>query len=171
MLGSAQPTSKLVSPYSRENPHDRILTLVIEQHPYLVQDDLVALCKHEGISITAYSTFGPASFLELEWQKAYDTPTLFEHSTITSIAEKHGKKPAQVLLRWCTQRGLAVIPKSNSQARLLENLDVTSFDLTEEEIKSISSLNRGLRFNKPAEVCHATPNPPSLDGPILRLSV
>ncbi|KAF8474240.1 NADP-dependent oxidoreductase domain-containing protein [Kalaharituber pfeilii] len=133
--------------YARIRP----AVLQIEHHPYLVQKDLVDLAKAEDIAVTAYSSFGPQSFIELKWQKAYDTPTLFKHNTITSIAEKHNKTPAQVLLRWTTQRGLAVIPKSNSQHRLHENLNVTSFDLTEEEIKAISGLDRGLRFNNPVD--------------------
>jgi D-xylose reductase len=56
-----------------------------------------------------------------------------------------------VLLRWATQRGLAVIPKSNSQHRLVENLDVTGWDLTEDEVESLSALDRGLRFNNPPD--------------------
>lgn len=129
----------------------QLLILWTEHHPYLVQNDLVDLCKAEDIAVTGYSSFGPQSFIELEWQKAYDTPTLFEHDAVTSIAKKYGKTPAQVLLRWATQRGIAVIPKSNSQHRLLENLDVTSFDMTKEELESISSLNKNIRFNNPVD--------------------
>jgi len=124
-------------------------TLQIEHHPYLTQEGLVNMCKQRDIAITAYSSFGPQSFLELNMQKAQNTPLLFDHKTIKSIADKHGKTPAQVLLRWSTQRGVAVIPKSNNQARLAQNLDVCSFDLSEDEIKSISSLDQNLRFNNP----------------------
>ncbi|KAL7271230.1 D-xylose reductase [Rhizina undulata] len=133
--------------YARIRPS----TLQIEHHPYLVQKDLINLAKAEGIAVTAYSSFGPASFLELQWQKAYDTPTLFEHPVVVEIAKKYGKTPAQVLLRWATQRGLAVIPKSNNPARLAQNLDVTSFDLEDGEIEKISSLDRNLRFNSPID--------------------
>jgi D-xylose reductase len=133
--------------YARIRP----AALQIEHHPYLVQKDLIDLAKAEDIAVTGYSSFGPLSFRELEWQKAYDTPPLFENEAVTKIAKKHNKKPAQVLLRWATQRGLAVIPKSNTQARLAENLDVTSFDLTEEEIASISALDKGIRFNNPVD--------------------
>ena len=59
---------------------------------------------------------------------------------------------ANVLLRWATQRGLAVIPKSNSRARVQENFQATDFVLTEEDIKQISSLDRGLRLNDPASI-------------------
>lgn len=85
-------------------------------------------------------------------QRAKDTPLLFDHPSIKSIADKHGKTPAQVLLRWATQRNVAVIPKSNNQGRLAQNLDVTSFDLSESEMGEINGLNKGLRFNDPLNV-------------------
>lgn len=110
------------------------------------------LAKDEGIAVTAYSTFGPSSFVELEWQKAIDTPLLFEHPVIVTIAKNHGKTPAQVILRWATQRGLAVIPKSSSQRRLEDNLNVTNFDLQTAELEAISGLDRHLRFNNPTDV-------------------
>lgn len=59
---------------------------------------------------------------------------------------------SKVLLRWSTQRGLSVIPKSNSQHRLQQNLDVTSFDLKADEIQSISDLDKNLKFNVPTNV-------------------
>jgi D-xylose reductase len=130
----------------------RPATLQIEHHPYLVQDTLTKLADAEGIKVTAYSSFGPQSFIELGWDKAKDTPVLFEHEVITKIAEKYKKTPAQVLLRWATQRGIAVIPKSNNEKRLAQNLDVNSFDMTPEELKSISALDRNLRFNNPTDV-------------------
>ncbi|KAH8813254.1 putative NAD(P)H-dependent D-xylose reductase xyl1 [Xylogone sp. PMI_703] len=129
----------------------RPATLQIEHHPYLVQPTLLKLAESEGIAVTAYSSFGPQSFVELDWQKAKDCPVLFEHPTITDLAKKYNKTPAQVLLRWSTQRGLAVIPKSNNQQRLVQNLEVTNFDLTKEEIDSISALDRNLRFNNPTD--------------------
>lgn len=134
--------------YARIRP----ATLQIEHHPYLVQPTLLKLAKAEGIAVTAYSSFGPQSFVELEWQNAKDAQVLFEHPAVTKIAERVKKTPAQVLLRWATQRGLAVIPKSNNQGRLLQNLEVTDFDLEEKEIESISALDKGLRFNNPTDV-------------------
>lgn len=134
--------------YAKQTPQ----TLQIEHHPYLTQEPLLAVCKERDIAVTAYSSFGPQSFLELDMQKAKDTPLLFDHKIVKTIADKHGKTPAQVLLRWATQRGVAVIPKSNNQSRLAQNLDVCSFDLAESEIKEISSLDQGLRFNNPTNV-------------------
>lgn len=129
----------------------RPAALQIEHHPYLVQPNLIKLAQREGIAVTAYSSFGPQSFLELDFKKANNTPTLFEHPTIKIIADKHAKTPAQVLLRWATQRGLAVIPKSNSPERLVQNLDVNGFDLAEAELDDISGLDRNLRFNDPMD--------------------
>jgi len=132
-------------------------TLQIEHHPYLVQQDLLDLCKSRNIAVTAYSSFGPQSFLEMNMQKARDTPLLFDHSVVQGISAKHNKSPAQVLLRWATQRGIAVIPKSNNQARLAQNLDVCGFELSKEEISEISALDRGLRFNNPTNYGIAVP--------------
>lgn len=127
-------------------------TLQIEHHPYLTQEGLVKLARDHGIAVTAYSSFGPQSFLELDMQRAKDTPLLFDNPTIKSIAEKKGKTPAQVLLRWATQRGIAVIPKSNNQGRLAQNLDVTAWELEQGELDEISGLDKGLRFNDPLNV-------------------
>ncbi|KAI4155702.1 MAG: hypothetical protein LQ340_000817 [Diploschistes diacapsis] len=124
-------------------------TLQIEHHPYLTQPGLIQLAHSNGIAVTAYSSFGPQSFLELDMQQAKDTPPLLEHPAIKRIAESHSKTPAQVLLRWATQRNIAVIPKSNSQSRLAQNLDVESFDMDEAELEDVSGLNQGLRFNDP----------------------
>ena len=111
------------------------------------------------MAVTAYSSFGPQSFLELEMQRAKDTPLLFDNPTVKTIADKHNKTPAQVLLRWATQRNIAVIPKSNNQSRLQQNLDVTSFDLSKSELDEISGLNKHLRFNDPLNVSDTFPRP------------
>jgi len=125
--------------------------LQVEIHPYLVQEELVQFAQSEGIAITAYSSFGPQSFVELKWDKAIQCTNLFVHPVITEIASKHNKTPAQVLLRWATQRGLAIIPKANDPTRALENLDSISFDLKPEEVQAISNLNKNIRFNNPPD--------------------
>ncbi|KAK3942162.1 NADP-dependent oxidoreductase domain-containing protein [Diplogelasinospora grovesii] len=125
-------------------------TLQIEHHPYLVQQELLNLCKKEGIAVTAYSSFGPASFLEFNMDHAVKLTPLMEHDTVKAVADKYDKAPSQVLLRWATQRGLAVIPKSSRQETMVSNLHCTDFDLSEEDIKTITSLNQGIRFNQPS---------------------
>ncbi|KAF4443838.1 putative D-xylose reductase [Fusarium austroafricanum] len=129
-----------------------ISSLQIEHHPYLVQPDLIAMTQENKIVVTAYSSFGPQSFKELSGifsKRAHGTGPLLESGIITRLAEKYNKTPAQILLRWATQRGIAVIPKSNNPNRLAQNLNVMSFGLSQEEIESISALDRGLRFNDP----------------------
>ncbi|KAI1134425.1 Aldo/keto reductase [Hypoxylon sp. FL0543] len=123
--------------------------LQIEHHPYLTQPDLVAMAQENNIAVTGYSTFGPQSFIELDNETAKKAKPLFETDVVKSVAAKHGKSPGQVLLRWCTQRGIIVIPKSNSVERLKQNLECCTFDLSDDEIKQISSLNLNLRFNNP----------------------
>lgn len=123
--------------------------LQIEHHPYLQQPRLIEYVQSQGIAVTAYSSFGPQSFLELEQKRALQTPTLFDHEIIKSIADAHKKTPAQVLLRWATQNGLAVIPKSNNPDRLAQNLSVNDFDLTDADLQKIAKLDIGLRFNDP----------------------
>ena len=125
-------------------------TLQIEHHPYLTQERLVRLAQESGLAVTAYSSFGPQSFVELDMVQ--DAPLLMDSPVVRKAGERHGKTPAQVLLRWATQRGIAVIPKSNNPERLAQNLDVTSFDLDKREIGEISGLNRNLRFNDPLGV-------------------
>lgn len=123
--------------------------LQIEHHPYLQQPRLIEFVQSHGIAITAYSSFGPQSFIELDHPKASTTPRLFDHADVVKIAEAHGKSTSQVLLRWATQRGLAIIPKSNNPDRLLQNLHVNDFDLSQAEIDTIAKLDLNLRFNDP----------------------
>jgi len=133
--------------YARIEPQ----VLQIEHHPYLTQEDLVHYVKDVlGLAITGYSSFGPQSFYELGG--AQGVPSLLEHDLVADIAKAHDKTPAQILLRWATQRGIAVVPKSNNQGRLEQNLQTTDFHLTEEQIKAISGLNRNLRFNDPKDI-------------------
>lgn len=134
-----------------------ISVLQIEHHPYLVQPDLVALAQEHKIAVTGYSSFGPQSFLELPpafKERTKDIIIPFDAEPVQKAAERLNKTPAQVLLRWATQRGVAVIPKSNNVNRLKQNLEVTDFDLKDEEIRAISALDKGLRFNDPGFYLH-----------------
>ncbi|KAG8972926.1 NAD(P)H-dependent D-xylose reductase (XR), partial [Tulasnella sp. 427] len=128
-----------------------ISALQIEHHPFLTQEALVKFAQSQGIAVTAYCSFGPQSWVELNMHSEA-VSLLRDQPVINSIAEATGKTTAQVLLRWATQRGLAVIPKSNSEQRVLENFKCTDFDLTEEQIKQISALNINFRFNDPGSI-------------------
>jgi len=128
-----------------------ISVLQVEHHPYLTQEPLIQLCQDAGIAVTAYCSFGPQSWVELNMAKGA-TSLLKDNSTINRIVQETRKTQAQVLLRWATQRNIAVVPKSNKGHRLIENFTCTDFDLTEEQIREISALNIGLRFNNPVEI-------------------
>jgi D-xylose reductase len=127
--------------------------LQIEHHPFLVQQELLNLCKAEGIAVTAYSSFGPASFLEFGFKHAHALVPLMKDDVIVELAKKYGKEPSQILLRWATQRGLAVIPKTSRENIMAQNLDCTGFDLDKEDIEKITSKDPGsIRFNQPSNV-------------------
>jgi len=132
--------------YARIEPQ----VLQIELHPYLTQEALVQLAKTLGIAVTAYSSFGPQSYLEIGIDKG--VPSLLEHDVVNDIAKAHKKTAAQVLLRWATQRGIAIIPKTNNPDRLAANLQCDTFNLSESDIKKISALNISLRLNDPGEI-------------------
>lgn len=84
--------------------------------------------------------------------RAKDAVPLMEEPTVAKIAKSKGKTPAQVLLRWATQRGVAVIPKSSSEGRMKENLESTGFELEQADLDAITALDKGLRFNQPTNV-------------------
>ena len=136
-----------------------------EIHPYNVQARAVAYAQSQGLAVTAYSSFGPLGFRVFGSQKSLTTQPLFTHPVIGTIAEAHpGSTPAQVILHWAVQRGLAVIPKADNVEKLRENLassDIT-FELTEAEMKEISALDLGLRFNDPADVSLLSVDKPPL---------
>ncbi|KAL6940341.1 trifunctional aldehyde reductase/xylose reductase/glucose 1-dehydrogenase (NADP(+)) [Hanseniaspora vineae] len=124
--------------------------LQIEHHPYLTQENLVQYAKNEDIQVVAYSSFGPASFLEMDVELAKSTPSLFEHEDVVSVANKYKVSPSDVLLRWATQNDVAVIPKSSKPERLLQNLQFEDkVTLSKEDWDKISKLNKNVRFNDP----------------------
>ncbi|CAL8072351.1 unnamed protein product [Orchesella dallaii] len=114
----------------------------VECHPYLTQVKLIEYCKSKDITVTAYSQFGsPAS----PFRKPED-PVALQDPVIGGIATKHGKKAGHVILRWILQRGLIAIPKSVTQQRIAENIDILDFTLADSEMKEIDALNRNIRI-------------------------
>lgn len=127
--------------------------LQIESHPYLTQEPLIKLCQNYGIPVTAFSPLGALSYLELDMAGANES--VLEQAVVKAAAERLGKTPAQVVLRWGVQRGCAVIPKTSKLERLKENLSVFDFQLSDEEMQQISALNSNRRFNDPGAFCEA----------------
>ena len=74
---------------------------------------------------------------------SFPSTTTTEAPEITTTAEKHGKSPAQVVLRWHLQLGNVVIPKSVTPKRIAENIDVFDFELDAHQMSAISALDRG----------------------------
>ena len=68
---------------------------------------------------------------------------LFTRPAITEIAERHGKSPAQIVLRWHIELGLVPVPRSSNSERLVQNLDIFDFFLTADDIQTLSELDRG----------------------------
>lgn len=125
--------------------------LQVELHPYNTQEKLLRFCADKGIKVTAFSCLGSASYVELNMATANDS--VMTTSVVTDIAKATGKTPGQVVLRWGVQRGTAIIPKTTKAERLKENIDLFSFELTEEQMSAISALNTNRRFNDPGVFC------------------
>jgi 2,5-diketo-D-gluconate reductase B len=100
----------------------------VECHPYLDQDKVIAACRKHGMAMVAYSPIarGEAKGDEL----------------LARIGQAHKKTAAQVCLRWLTQQGIVVIPRTSKIERLAENLAILDFDLSDAEVKEIARLAR-----------------------------
>jgi len=101
----------------------------IEVHPYLTNDAVRGYGREHGIVTEAWSPIAQGGVLE--------------DPTITQIAEKAGKAPAQVVLRWHIQRGDIVFPKSVTPSRMEENFDLFDFELEAADMEEITALDRG----------------------------
>lgn len=123
----------------------KILTNYFKIHPYLTQKSLIQFCHDKGIRVTAYSSLGNGSK-----PSKPGLPPLLENETITSIAKEYNKTPAQICLRWAIQQNLIVIPKSVKLHRVEENFNVFDFELSQESMERIDSLNENYRFVVPS---------------------
>ncbi|GHJ96291.1 oxidoreductase [Streptomyces sp. NE5-10] len=103
----------------------------VELHPGLQQNELRAAHAELGIATEAWSPLAQGAVLKDE--------------AVTVIAGRHGKSPAQVVLRWHLQLGNIVIPKSVTPERIRQNLDVFDFALTDDEMAALAGLDRDLR--------------------------
>jgi diketogulonate reductase-like aldo/keto reductase len=99
-----------------------------ECHPFLDQDKLIAATRNAGMAVIAYSPIARGNAKGNE--------------VLERIGKIHGKTAAQVCLRWLTQQGIAVIPRTSKVERLQENHDVLDWDLSDTEMKEIAGLTR-----------------------------
>ena len=101
----------------------------IEVHPYLLNSEVRAYGAEHGIATEAWSPIAQGGVLG--------------DPAITAVAERLGRTPAQVTLRWHVQRGDIIFPKSTTPSRIQENFELFDFELTEDDMVGISALDRG----------------------------
>lgn len=103
----------------------------VELHVFLQQPELVTYCRDNGIVLEAYSP--------LAHGKDMTNPT------VQKIADKYAKSYAQIMLRWCIEEGMVVLPKSVTPSRIQENIELFDFALTAEDITALEGCDRDLR--------------------------
>jgi diketogulonate reductase-like aldo/keto reductase len=100
----------------------------VQFSPYEYRKALLDGCRQNGIALEAYSPLGTGRHLA--------------SATVARIAQRHGRTPAQVLLRWCIERGIPAIPKSTHRERIAENAEVFDFALSAEDLAELDALDR-----------------------------
>lgn len=106
----------------------------IELHPQLQQKETRDFCAKHDIKIEAWAPLGKARYLD--------------HPVLQELAEKHQKKPSQIMIRWEYQSGIITIPKSINKERQKENADIFDFSLTDEDMVKMLSMDAGNRLGK-----------------------
>ncbi|MFE0624845.1 aldo/keto reductase [Priestia aryabhattai] len=101
----------------------------IETHPFCQQIESANFMKENNVQIESWGPF------------AEGKNNIFQNELLASIAEKYNKSVAQVILRWLTQRGVVVIPKSVHKERIIENFNIFDFELNQEDIDMIATLD------------------------------
>jgi diketogulonate reductase-like aldo/keto reductase len=116
----------------------------IEVHAYFQNREWVETSRKHNITVCAYGPLGSPGRKGYNFNGIpYYVPPLFDDPKVVEIAKKHGKTPAQVLLRFLTQLEIAVIPKSTNPNRLRENINILDFELTPSEIQELKALDKG----------------------------
>lgn len=111
--------------------HNEVVPAVnqVETHPFNQQIESAKLMKERNVQIESWGPF------------AEGKNNIFQNEIIVSIAEKHNKSVAQVILRWLTQRGVVAIPKSVRKERIIENFNIFGFELSQEDMEKIAALD------------------------------
>ncbi len=104
----------------------------MEFHPYVVQQDLVDFCYLKGIQYEAWSPFMQGKVFNLD--------------ICQELSKKYKKSVAQVILRWNLQKGIVTIPKSVKKERIKSNADIFDFDISDEDVAYLDSLDRAERI-------------------------
>jgi 2,5-diketo-D-gluconate reductase A len=111
--------------------HNEVIPTVnqIETHPFCQQIESAKVMKENNVQIESWAPF------------AEGKNNIFQNEALVSIAEKYNKSVAQVILRWLTQRGVVAIPKSVRKERIIENFNIFDFDLSQEDMETIATLD------------------------------
>jgi diketogulonate reductase-like aldo/keto reductase len=134
----------------------------VELHPFFTQRPLREFHARHGIATEAWSPLGG-----IQVYRPADPDAVLnalEHPVVASIAEKHGKTPAQVVLRWHVEHGVVAIPKSVRPHRIRENIDIFDFALTAEEVVAIDALDTGVRGGPDPESINTTTYPKTVEN-------
>lgn len=113
----------------------------VEIHPFFTQEKMLRYCRENDIIVTAYSPLGSRHLIKTN-------ESITQQQIIIRLAEKYNCTPAQIMLAWGMARGYAVIPKSVNADRIIENIGALNVQLTDSEVKLISSMNRNHRIAK-----------------------
>lgn len=115
-------------------PKIEIMPAVIQNeiHPYYQENEVIDYIQNLGICVEGWYPLGGRGY----------TKELLEDEVISNIAKKHGVSSAQVILRWNLQKGIVVIPGSSNPDHIKENTELYDFELSEEEMEAIRSLDR-----------------------------
>jgi len=103
----------------------------VEMSPFLYQKELLQHCQARDVLVTAFSPFARGRILG--------------DARLAELGREHGKSPAQVILRWCLQKGMAVIPRSSDPGRIRENSQVFDFTLDRDEMLQMDFMHSELR--------------------------
>jgi diketogulonate reductase-like aldo/keto reductase len=115
----------------------------VELHPYFTQRELREAGAGLGVVTQSWSPLGGVNTYWEGGRSADKNP--LDHPAVHAVAARHGRTPAQVVLRWHLDHGLATIPKSVRPHRIAENFDVFGFSLSAEEVASIDAIDSGVR--------------------------
>jgi len=117
-----------------ENSRIKPMVNQFEFHPELVQPELLKFCKENQIQPEAWRPIMKGRVNEIELLK--------------ELAEKYRKSPVQIVLRWDIQKGVVTIPKSVTPERIINNADIFDFELSDEDVSRIDTLNRNARIGE-----------------------
>lgn len=106
----------------------------VEAHPYFTQTELRKALNQYGIKLMSWYPLG------------HGDKSLLKEPVFVKLGQKYGKTPAQIILRWHTQMGFAVIPGSRNVEHIRDNLDILDFVLTDGEMAEIAKLDKGVRY-------------------------